>query len=81
LLEEVQMPATNPRITSVVGKELFTWLRGKADRQGISVSLLVRDLLMRLRDEDEEQLWAAQGEQRLATFDREKAFDHEDAWR
>ncbi len=75
------MPATNPRVSSVVDNDLLAWLRGKAERRGISVSLLIRDLLSKMRDEDEEHFWATQGEQRLATFDRKQAISHEDAWR
>ena len=75
------MPAKNPRVTSVIDNDLQTWLQAKADRQGISLSLLIRDLLMRLRDEDEERYWAAVGEERLETFDRKRALSNEDAWR
>ena len=74
------MPATNPRVMSVVDDELLAWLKARAARQGISVSLLIRDLLHRLRDEDEERFWAADGEERLESFDGEKARSHEDAW-
>jgi len=75
------MPATNPRVTSVVDEELLEWLRAKAERQGIAVSLLIRDLLLRLREEDEERYWAAAGAERLESFDRDAARSHEDAWR
>ncbi len=50
------MPAKNPRISAVVDLGLWKWLRSKAGREGISVSLIVRDILMRVRDEEEEQL-------------------------
>ena len=75
------MPATNPRVSSVVDQELLGWLRVKAKGRGISVSLLIRDLLMRLHDDDEERFWALEGEERLQSFDRETARSHEDAWR
>ena len=45
------MPAKNPRISSVVDLGLWKWLRAKAKHEGISVSLVVRDLLMRARAE------------------------------
>lgn len=75
------MPATNPRVSSVVDQALLGWLRAKAERRGVSVSLLIRDLLIRFRDEDEDRFWAAAGEERLQSFDRDKARSHEDAWR
>ena len=74
------MPAKNPRISAVVDRGLLKWLRAKASREGISVSLVVRDLLMRVRDEEEEQYWAAAGEERLESFSRDEALQHEDVW-
>ena len=55
-------------------------VRVKAKREGISVSLVVRDLLMRLRDEEEEQYWAAAGDERVESFSRDEALHHEDVW-
>ncbi|HSN53782.1 MAG TPA: hypothetical protein VLT32_03880 [Candidatus Sulfomarinibacteraceae bacterium] len=74
------MPAKNPRVSAVVDKTLMKWLRSKSDDQGISVSLIVRDILMRVRDEEEEQYWAAAGEERLERFSRTEAVEHDDAW-
>ncbi len=75
------MPAKNPRISAVVDVGLWKWLRSKAGREGISVSLVVRDILMRVRDDEEERYWAAAGEERLESFSRGDALDHEDVWR
>jgi len=74
------MPAKNPRISAVVDVGLWRWLRSKAKTEGISVSLIVRDILMRVRDEEEEQYWAAAGEERLDSFSRDEALRHEDVW-
>ena len=74
------MPAKNPRVSAVVDSGLLKWLRAKARREGISVSLVVRDLLMRVREEEEEQFWAASGEERLEGFSRDDALSHEDVW-
>ena len=74
------MPAKNPRVTAVVDRGLFAWLRAKAAREGISVSLVVRDLLMRVREDEEERYWAAAGEERLDTFSRDEAASHDDVW-
>jgi hypothetical protein len=75
------MPAKNPRLTAVVDPSIMTWLKRRATAQGTSVSLLVRDLLVRVRDEDEEAFWAAAGERRLASFVRDEAVEHEKAWK
>ncbi len=74
------MPATNPRISTVVEPELAQWLRRRASEEGRSLSLIVRDILAHYYAEEEERLWAAAGEERLRTFDRRKAISHEDAW-
>ena len=74
------MPAKNPRISAVVDRGLLKWLRAKAKREGISVSLVVRDLLRGVRDDEEEEYWAAAGEERLESFSRDDAVNHEDVW-
>ena len=74
------MPAKNPRISAVVDRGLLKWLRARAKREGISVSLVVRDLLIRVRNEEDEQYWAAAGEERLETSSRDEAVNHEDVW-
>ncbi|HSN56530.1 MAG TPA: hypothetical protein VLT32_17815 [Candidatus Sulfomarinibacteraceae bacterium] len=74
------MPAKNPRISAVVDLGLLKWLRSKAEREGISVSLIVRDILVRVRDDEEERYWAASGEERLDSFSRDEAVQHEDVW-
>ena len=74
------MPAKNPRISAVVDRGLLKWLRSKAKGEGISVSLVVRDLLRRVRDDEEEEYWAAAGEERLESFSRDDAVTHEDVW-
>lgn len=75
------MPAKNPRLTAVIDKALMAWLRRRAQAQGISVSLVVRDILARVRDEDEERFWSAAGEGRLDSFVRADALPHEIAWK
>ena len=74
------MPAKNPRISAVVDLGLLKWLRSMSKREGISVSLIVRDILMRVRDEEEERYWAAAGEERIESFSRDEAVQHEDVW-
>ena len=74
------MPAKNPRITAVVDQELAIWLKRRSEASGLSVSLVVRDLLARCFAEEEERFWAKEGESRLASFDRDKAVSHDEAW-
>jgi hypothetical protein len=79
-VKENNMPAKNPRISSVIDLDLWKWLRSKAKHEGISVSLVVRDILTRARAEEEEQYWAAAGEERLESFSRDESLSHEDVW-
>ena len=74
------MPAKNPRISAVLDLGLLKWLRAKAKQEGISVSLVVRDILMRARADEEEQFWAAAGDERIDSFSRDEAVPHEDVW-
>jgi len=74
------MPAKNPRISTVLDLGLVKWLRAKAKHEGISVSLVVRDILMRARAEEEETYWAAVGDERIDSFSRDEALPHEDVW-
>lgn len=74
------MPATNPRVTAVIDEQLADWLRRRSEREGRSVSVLVREILAERYAEDEERYWAAEGEQRLAGFERDTAVAHDEAW-
>lgn len=74
------MPAKNPRISAVIDASVMSWLKRRARAEGISVSLVVRDILLRVREEDEEAYWAAAGESRLASFVRADAVPHGRAW-
>ncbi|MBW8875177.1 MAG: antitoxin, RHH family protein [Acidobacteria bacterium] len=74
------MPAKSPRITTVVDEELAHWLRRRSEIEGRSVSLVVRDIIAKYYADEEERFWAHEGESRLATFDRQTAVSHEDAW-
>jgi hypothetical protein len=70
----------NARVTTVVDEDLAAWLRQRSEAEGLSVSLVVRDILKKYYAEEEERFWAREGEERLATFDRNTAISHEDAW-
>ena len=74
------MPATNPRISTVVEQDLHLWLQQRSQKEGRSVSVLVRDILRNFYENEEERFWAAEGEKRLETFDESTALSHDDAW-
>jgi len=74
------MPAKNPRLTTVLEKPLYVWLRESAHKQGISLSLLMRDLVREAYERDEDIYWAKEGEERLSNFDRGSAKPHNKVW-
>ncbi len=74
------MPAQNPRITTVVEKDLARWLKKRSEAEGRSVSTVVRNILQTFYEEHEERFWAKEGEQRLETFRESEAISHEEAW-
>jgi hypothetical protein len=74
------MPAKNPRLTAVVEKPIYLWLKRTARRKKISLSLLVRDLLKNAYELEEDRLLVQLAEERLKTFDRKNALTHERVW-
>jgi len=74
------MSAKNPRLSAVVEKPLYQWLKKSAKQEGTSVSTRVRDLLREAREWEEDRWLARLGEERMKTFDRRTALTHEEVW-
>ncbi len=74
------MATKNQRLMTVLDPPVYAWLRAKSRRDGISLSLAARDLLRKSYEEDEDRLWAEQGERRLRGFVRSRAVSHDRAW-
>jgi hypothetical protein len=79
--EVILMPTKNPRVMVVLEPPLQRWLKMNAEKQGISVSSMIRDIIRDTYRESENEQWVKEGEARLATFDRRKAVSHNDAWK
>ncbi len=75
------MPSRKPRVSAVVDEELLSWLRARARKERMSVPLVVREILNRVREEDDDRHWAREGESRLTGFKRSKALKHRDVWK
>ena len=74
------MPTKNPRINVVLEKPLYSALHGLAEDEGISLSMLMRDLVkeaLELREDRELADFAAEREN---DFDRRKALSHKEVW-
>lgn len=74
------MPATNPRVNVVLDEPLYQGLRRWAKRDGISLSLKVRDLVKDALDIEEDRVLSNIADGRIATFDRKAAKTHAEVW-
>lgn len=74
------MPARNPRVNVVLEKPLFEALRQVAEQENVSMSMKARDLLRQSLELYEDLALAGLAEEREATFDRQTALTHEQAW-
>lgn len=74
------MPATNPRVNVVLDEPVYQGLRRWARREGVSLSLKVRDLVKEALDTEEDRALSRLADRRMATFDRKKAKTHRQTW-
>ena len=74
------MPAKNPRINVVLEKPLYGALQHLAEGEGISMSMLMRDLVKEALEIREDQALADFAARRENSFDRSQALTHQAAW-
>lgn len=74
------MPTKNPRINVVVEPEIFTVLSTLAKGQGVSLSLISRDLIKEALEIREDIFWGETAKKREKTFAQKKSLSHEDVW-
>ncbi|MFO7983889.1 MAG: ribbon-helix-helix protein, CopG family [Desulfuromonadales bacterium] len=74
------MPAKNPRINIVLEKPLYNALHDLAEDEGISMSMLMRDLVKEALELREDRALADFAAEREKGFDRRKALKHEEVW-
>lgn len=74
------MPTMNPRVNVVLEEPLYEGLRRWAKRDGVSLSLKVRDLVKEALQAEEDRTLVELGEMRERTFDRSKALTHSQVW-
>lgn len=77
----MNMPTTNPRVNVVLEKPLFASLKKLAEKEGVSMSTKVRDLIREALEEYEDFTLVRLAEERSGTFKREKAVSHNQAWK
>ena len=74
------MPAKNPRINVVLDPPLFKNVQLLAEKDGVSLSTKVRDLLKDAMEVQEDIYLADAAQKREKTLDIKKALSHEDTW-
>ncbi|MDI6753037.1 MAG: antitoxin, RHH family protein [Thermodesulfobacteriota bacterium] len=74
------MPAKNPRINVVLEKPLYHIIEQLANRDGVSLSLKVRDLVREALEIEEDMALSAFAENRERTFTKIKTLKHNEVW-
>jgi hypothetical protein len=74
------MPARNPRINVVLDASLYKNVQFLAEKDGVSLSTKVRDLLKEALEVQEDIYLASLAESRENTWDKSRALTHEDTW-
>ena len=74
------MPAKNPRINVVLDPPLYKNVQFLADKDGVSLSTKVRDLLKDAMEIQEDIYLANIAEEREKSLDVNEALSHEDTW-
>ena len=74
------MAAKNPRINVVLEEPLYHSVERLANRDGVSLSLKVRDLVREALEVEEDIAHSAFAEKRERTFTKTKALNHHGVW-
>ena len=74
------MPATNPRVNVVLEEPVYQGLRRWAKRDGVSLSLKVRDLVKDALEAEEDRALAQLADARVRTRGRKNSLTHAQAW-
>ena len=70
-----------PRINVVTDPYIYGSIRKLAKKEGLSMSLVTRDLIREALLIYEDAYWAKEAKARERTFVRKKALRHNEAWR
>ena len=74
------MPTKNPRVNVVLEKPLYANIERLAKRDGVSLSLKVRDLVREALEMEEDIALARFADSRDKTFSRKKSLKHDEVW-
>ena len=74
------MPTKNPRINVVLEKPLYETVRRLAEKEDVSLSLKIRDLVRAALEAEEDAALAEFAEEREKSFKRSRALTHKQVW-
>ena len=74
------MPTRSPRINVVVDPPLYELIEQLAERQGVSMSLMTRDLIKEALEMQEDIALGQLAAERDETLKEDAALSHEDVW-
>jgi hypothetical protein len=74
------MPTTNPRVNAVLEEPVYEGLCRWAERDGVSLSVKVRDRVKDALEAEEDRAFADLAKDREQTLDRSKAMTHSQTW-
>lgn len=74
------MPTNHPRVNVVLEKPLYDSVSSLAKKDGVSLSLKVRDLVREALELQEDVHWNKLATKRARSFDSKKALTHAQVW-
>jgi len=74
------VPAKNPRINVVLDDSIYRDVKFLAEKDGVSLSSKVKDLIKDALEIQEDIYLASFAEEREKTLDESSALSHEDVW-
>jgi len=78
--EGEEMPTQNPRINIVLEDALYKKVQLLAEKDNVSLSAKVRDLLKVALEIQEDVVLSAMAEEREESWDESEAMSHDDVW-
>ncbi len=74
------MPTKNPRVNVVLERPLYESICRLAEKEQISLSLKIRDLVREALEAEEDAALARFAEKREKSFKRSRALSHKQVW-
>lgn len=74
------MVTKQPRLNVVLEPSVYKAVQKMSKREGLSMSLLARDLIREALSANEDFYWTREVEDRLSSFSMQKSLSHEQVW-